>query len=138
NLRCRWQPHTRTGESLFECFDPVIDIAPVCARIARDPRLLEPLAALFGEPACLFKDKLILKPPGAKGYDLHQDYIAWPHFPRSFTTVAVAIDPSGADNGATEVFPGYHRAGSLTAEDGEFHALPADAVDAGRGVLLEL
>src|SRR6516225_3935045 len=125
NLRCRWQPHCDDGECLFETFDPVIDIAPVCAQLARHSRLLAILGELYGESACLFKDKLIFKPPGAKGYDLHQDYIAWRDFPRSFVTVLVALDPSDRDNGCTEVFPGLHRSGCLSPEDGDYHALLA-------------
>ena len=54
---------------------------------------------------------MIFKPPGATGYQLHQDYIGWREFPESFITVIVAIDPTDATNGATEVFPGYHRQG---------------------------
>jgi hypothetical protein len=138
NIRCRWQNHVGTGECLFETFDPVADISPVCGQLARDPRLVGVLSALYGEPARLFKDKLIFKPPGAKGYDLHQDYIGWPGFPRTFVTAAVAIDPCGKDNGATEVFPGYHRRGYLSPEDGDYHPLPAGAVDETRGVVLEL
>jgi hypothetical protein len=139
NLRCRWQPGCgNAGECLFETFDPVIDLGPVCARIARHPRLLAALGDLFGEPACLFKDKLIFKPPGAKGYDLHQDYIAWPNFPRSFTTAAVAIDPCGLDNGCTVVYPGYHRRGCLSPEDGDYHPLTSETIDETTAVPLEL
>jgi 2-aminoethylphosphonate dioxygenase len=139
NLRCRWMPNVVTGESCqFECFDPVIDISPVCASLARDDRLLAVLAELYRESACLFKDKLIFKPPGVKGYGMHQDYIAWPSFPRSFLTVLVPFDRADADNGATEVFPGYHLGGSLTPDDGEYHELPAGLVDESRGVLLEM
>jgi hypothetical protein len=138
NLRCRWQPHAETGECLFEIFDPVIDISPVCARLAGDRQVLDVLASLYGEPACLFKDKLIFKTPGARGYDLHQDYIAWPGFPRSFVTVLIAIDPAGPENGCTEVFPGYHRDGYLSPADGNYHPLPPETVDESKGVLLDL
>lgn len=138
NLRCRFQPHHETGKCLFETFDPVIDLAPVCRRIARDARILDALADLYGEPACLFKDKLIFKPPGAKGYVLHQDFIAWPEFPRSFLTVLVPIDAADTENGCTEVFPGYHHAGPLTPEDGQFHELPPEMIDEAKGVKLEL
>lgn len=138
NLRCRFQPHQETGECLFETFDPVIDLAPVCRQIAQDPRIVDALADLYGEPACLFKDKLIFKPPGANGYVLHQDYIAWPDFPRSFVTVLVPIDVADADNGCTEVFPGCHHAGSLTPEDGEFHEVPSELVDESQAVRLEI
>lgn len=138
NLRCRWQNHYETGECRFDTFDPVIDLSEPIARIARDPRLLDLVGALYGEEACLFKDKLIYKPPGAVGYGLHQDFIGWPTFPRSFVTVLVPIDPSRDENGATEVFPGYHRDGYLSPEDGEYHELPLSAVDESRGVRLHL
>jgi 2-aminoethylphosphonate dioxygenase len=138
NLRCRWQPHCESGNCLFETFDPVIDLSPILASLARDPRLLDALGCLYGEPAHLFKDKLIYKPPGAKGHDLHQDFIAWPNFPRSFITAAVAIDPAAADNGATEVFPGLHQRGYLSPEDGDYHPLSAEAIDGTPGVMLEM
>jgi ectoine hydroxylase-related dioxygenase (phytanoyl-CoA dioxygenase family) len=138
NIRCRWQNHIETNECLFETFDPVIDIGPICGRIARDDRIFAALEGIYGERAHLFKDKLIFKPPGARGYDMHQDYIGWKSFPRSFVTVMVAIDPADPENGATEVFPGYHQKGYLSPEDGDYHPCPAGAVDGGRAVLLDL
>jgi hypothetical protein len=138
NLRCRWQPHCDDGECLFETFDPVIDLGPVCARLARHPRLLALLREVYGEPAHLFKDKLIFKPPGARGYDLHQDFIAWPSFPLTFVTAAVAIDPCDLENGCTVVYPGAHRRGCLSTEDGDYHPLPDGTVDEGTAVPLEL
>ncbi len=121
NIRCRWQNHAETGECRFDCFDPVIDLSAVCERAARDARILEAVSALYWEQACLFKDKLIFKPPGALGYAMHHDYISWPTFPKSFVTVIVAIDPAGAESGATEVFPGYHQRGCLSPLDGMYH-----------------
>ena len=138
NLRCRWQTNVLTGECTFETFDPVADISPVCARLAHDPRLLAVLHDLYGEPACPFKDKLIYKPPGVKGYGLHQDWIAWDGFPRSFLTVLVPFDPADRENGCTVVYPGYHHAGPLTPQDGQYHELPADTVDEATAVPLVL
>jgi ectoine hydroxylase-related dioxygenase (phytanoyl-CoA dioxygenase family) len=138
NIRCRWQNDVDTGECRFDCFDPVIDLSAVCERTARDPRLLDIVGTLYGEPACLFKDKLIFKSPGTLGYKLHQDYISWKSFPTSFLTVIVAIDAADENNGATEVFPGYHQQGSLRPQDGMYHQLPDDAVDLSRGVVLDL
>jgi ectoine hydroxylase-related dioxygenase (phytanoyl-CoA dioxygenase family) len=100
--------------------------------------MLAVLAELYGGPARLFKDKLIFKPPGARGYDLHQDYIAWPNFPRSFITAAVAIDPCGPSNGCTVVYSGQHLRGCLSPEDGEYHPLPPETVDESTAVPLEL
>lgn len=138
NLRCRWQINIHSGAREFETFDPILDLSPACARIAADARLLAVLAALYGEEACLFKDKLIFKWPGAKGYGLHQDWIAWPGFPRSFLTVLVAFDRADAGNGCTQVFPGYHKKGLLSPEDGHYHELPLESVDEAHGVNLEL
>lgn len=138
NIRCRWKDHTETKECLFECFDPVIDISPVCSQLAHDPRLVGLLSSLYGEQARLFKDKLIFKPPGALGYDLHQDYITWPNFPRTFVTAAIAIDPCNRENGATEVFPGVHQRGYLSPEDGDYHNCPEEAIEGLTGEILEL
>lgn len=138
NLRCRFRETFDGSESLWETFDPVIDLSPDCARFSGDPRLMGILHGLYGEPACLFKDKLIFKQPGTKGYELHQDWISWPGFPRSFLTVLIPIDPSTAENGCTEVFPGYHRQGPLTPQDGQYHQLPDTAVEESRCVPLEL
>jgi len=138
NLRCRWQNNVLTGECTFETFDPVIDIGAVCRGLAHDPRLMAVLHDLYGEPACLFKDKLIYKPPGVKGYGLHQDWIAWKGFPRSFLTVLIPFDSADRDNGCTVVYPGYHSSGPLTPQDGNYRELPPDAVDESKAVYLEL
>lgn len=138
NLRCRWRSNVYTGECTFETFDPVCDIAPVCRGIALDRQLLHVLAAIYDEPAQLFKDKLIFKPPGVEGYGLHQDWIAWPGFPRSFLTVLVPLEAADRDNGCTIVYPGLHRNGPLSPEDGEYHELPMTLVDEATAVPLVL
>ena len=138
NLRCRWQDDVDTGACVFDAFDPVIDLGPVCARIANDPRIHDLLSAVYGEPGWLFKDKLIFKSPGASGYAMHQDYIAWPSFPRSFLTVLVPIDRSDTLSGCTEVFAGYQQQGYLMPEDGDYHEIPPGVVDESRGVKLKL
>lgn len=136
NIRCRWQNHYETDECRFDCFDPIIDLSAAIERITRDPRIVETVSNLYGEPACLFKDKLIYKPPGAKGYALHQDYISWPSFPTSFVTVLVPIDSANDSNGATEVFPGLHNSGNLSANDGDYHELPLSTIEDTPGVTL--
>src|SRR5262245_34307769 len=39
NMRCRFQPHVDSGELLLEAVDPIVDLSPAIARIARDERL---------------------------------------------------------------------------------------------------
>jgi ectoine hydroxylase-related dioxygenase (phytanoyl-CoA dioxygenase family) len=138
NLRTRFLPNVVAGGDQFECFDPVIDLSLECHRLALDPRLLAALGALYGEAACLFKDKLVYKPPGVKGYDLHQDYTPWASFPRSFLTLLIPLDPVDLDNGCTEVFPGYHKNGLLAGPGKPTYPLPPDAVDESRAVPLIL
>jgi ectoine hydroxylase-related dioxygenase (phytanoyl-CoA dioxygenase family) len=130
NLRVRWQVHLETGEPVFELYDPIVDIAPRCSAWARDRRLLDAVGALVEDEAHLFKDKLIYKPAGAGGYPLHQDFIAWPGFPESFTTAVVAIDRADEERGWIEVYPGGHAKGCLAERDGNFHILD-DAVVGG-------
>jgi 2-aminoethylphosphonate dioxygenase len=138
NLRCRFQQTHDETDCLWETFDPIIDLSPACEQFARDLRLLDILHDIYSEPACLFKDKLIFKQPGTKGYDLHQDWISWPGFPRSFLTVLIPIDSACERNGCTEVFPGYHQRGSLSPEDGQYHQLSPDAVEESKGAKLIL
>lgn len=137
NLRCRYMPHCETGEKLFEVFDPVNDLSPVCERFSQDARILTLLEAIYGEPAVLFKDKLIFKPPGATGYRLHQDIpLAWPGFPNTFLTVLFPIDPCSEDNGCTEVYRGYHTA--HLSDDAESYMLSDSVVDRSRRLPLEM
>ena len=137
NLRCRYMPHHRTGEPLFEVFDPVNDISPICQKFCLDRRIVGAIESLYGEPACLFKEKLIFKPPGALGYKLHQDIpLAWKGFPRTFLTVLIPIDPSSEENGCTEVFSGYHS--DFLSSDGGVYMLPDECVDEARRTALVL
>jgi ectoine hydroxylase-related dioxygenase (phytanoyl-CoA dioxygenase family) len=138
NLRCRFMPNVVTGVEEFECFDPVLDLSLTCHRLALDAGLLAAIGDLYGEGACLFKDKLVYKGPGVKGYDLHQDYAPWDSFPRSFLTVLIPFDRADLENGCTEVFPGYHTQGLLRPRGQEYAPLPADAVDEARAVPLVL
>ena len=132
--------HVETGEKLFEVFDPVNDISPVCERFTNDPRLLKRMVeSIYGEPACLFKEKLIFKPPGALGYNLHQDIPrTWAGFPRTFLTVLIPIDRSTQENGCTEIFSGYHHEFMAPPDRPDLYMLPADSVDPARRVRLVL
>jgi len=138
NLRCRFQPHFASGEHLLEAVDPVVEVSPAIDAIARDPRVVGLVSAVLGAPALLFKDKLIFKPPGSNGYALHQDFISWPGFPRTFTSVALAIDPSTIENGCIEAYAGAHVRGYLSPRDGDFHDLPEHLVADAPLVRLEL
>lgn len=136
NMRVRFQTHHETGEQRFETFDPVADLSPVARAMTCDRRILDRLADIYGEPAELFKEKLIYKPAGANGATLHQDWISWPGFPESFLTVLVAIDPFTSENGATEFYPGLHKQGYLSPRDGQHHHLVHEELGVTPQVLL--
>jgi len=137
NVRCRFMPHHVSGEPLFEVFDPINDLSEILHRVCLGEKLTSRLEAIYGEPAELFKEKLIYKMPGAKGYSLHQDIPqSWPGWPRSFLTVLLAIDGSNRDNGCTEVYRGYH-ARFLSSDPNEY-MLPSDRVCESRREFLEL
>lgn len=137
NVRCRFMPHHETGAQLFEVFDPVNDLSETLQSVCHDARLTSCLEAIYGEPPELFKEKLIFKMPGAKGYGLHQDIPQnWPDWPRSFLTVLLAIDESHRTNGCTEVYRGYHDR-FLSSNPGEY-MLADSCVCESRRVFLEL
>lgn len=138
NARCRWQPHYETGELLFECFDPYFDISPLFAAYSKHPRLTGMVHKIYGEPGRVCHNQFIYKPPGSKGYDLHQDYVSWPIFPKSFHTVAIALDAADEETGCIEVYEGGHLGGLLTPADGEFHQLEPEHIAGKKCVRLEL
>jgi ectoine hydroxylase-related dioxygenase (phytanoyl-CoA dioxygenase family) len=128
NLRTRvTAAGTQTVERTVDRIDPVTDLSPTMARLADDPRITAPVAAAVGGPVVLFKDKLVLKPPGADGYAMHQDAAYWAERlpPPGSLAAMLAIDASGPDNGALELVPGAHH--RLLTPEGEPTDLdPAD------------
>jgi len=139
NLRARRTWNMASNGEVLELLDPVVDVSPLCASLANDPRLVQAITALREVPeVALYKDKLIFKPPGTVGYPLHQDYIAWPSFPESFTTAVIALDASAQGSGAVEVFRGAHARGCLAPRDGGFHMLDEKTVAGHERVFLEM
>ena len=123
NLRTRvTAAGTQTIERTVDRIDPVTDLSPAIARLAEDERVTAPVAAAVGAPVVLFKDKLVLKPPGADGYAMHQDAAYWADRqpPPGSLAAMLAIDASGPENGALELVPGEHH--RLLTPEGE----PAD------------
>jgi 2-aminoethylphosphonate dioxygenase len=112
-------------------FDPLVDISPVFARLAADPRVLGPLSVIYGgRKPMLFKDKLIYKPAGTRGNGLHQDYANWQGFPTSLITVTIAIDGGTRENGCTEIFAGHTR-GLITEPGKKGYMLDPAQIDEG-------
>ncbi len=78
------------------------------------PDLLGRAAALFGEPAVLFKEKINFKMPGGHGFEPHQDAQAgWEQHGGLHLTAMVSIDPATVENGCLELAAGQKRRGLI-------------------------
>jgi 2-aminoethylphosphonate dioxygenase len=133
NLRTHVLHSTRPPDRL----DPVVDLSPVFRELAFGERLTALAGELLGDDAVLFKDKLIFKPAGTRGYLAHQDYAYWqwlPAPPAALVTVLVALDAATVENGAVELFAGFHD--RLLTEPGGPADVP-DGVLPERGLLAE-
>jgi ectoine hydroxylase-related dioxygenase (phytanoyl-CoA dioxygenase family) len=87
-----------------------MDLSEPIAAIMVDERIVAIATACVGRPVVVLKDKLILKPPGATGYVMHQDAAYFPVDDPAVGAVAlvVALDASGPDNGGLLIVPGAH------------------------------
>jgi len=71
------------------------------------PRFLDLVSQLMGKPACLFKEKINFKLPGAAGFEPHQDAPAFTTFGHDYhITLMLSFDDSTEENGCLEVVPG--------------------------------
>ena len=101
-----------------------------------DGELREVAAAVLGEDAVAFKDKLNYKHPGGAGFSPHQDLLAYPGVAR-VVSILVAIDECRVDSGCLWMADGVDRAlpvderGVVRAEVAD--ALHWDAVELGPG-----
>lgn len=139
NFRIQTRPRVDGGETM-ERMDWVMDISPVFRALADDPRVAEPAGSALGEPAMLFKDKVLCRPPGTMGYGLHQDFPYWTDAdlpPDEIVTVLVAIDRVGGENGGLEVYAGYQEALLPPPADEPRDVDPA-TVDGGRAEMVDL
>jgi len=74
-----------------------------------NPRVMEVLAALLGQPALMVQTMYYFKPPGAKGQGMHQDNFYLLAAPATCIAAWTAIDTATLDNGCLWVVPGSHR-----------------------------
>ena len=137
NIRCRWQESNTPGTPL-EALDPIIDLSPATHKLAYDDFLIGSIAQLLDETTYLFKDKLIYKLPGSSGYTLHQDYITWAEFPKTCTIALVALDPSDEETGCLELWPGWHKYGYLSPENGEYNTIPDSWMEGKQSIMAPL
>ena len=90
----------------------------------REPKFVELLTHLMGEPVSFFKEKLNVKLPGGKGYQAHQDAPGYFHIDYDAITAFIAIDPVPVDSRClyfsdsvfTEMLPQKKGTGALATE----------------------
>jgi 2-aminoethylphosphonate dioxygenase len=137
--RVQWRGHAREGQ-IRDRIDPVVDISPLFAALAADPRVVSPVRDVLRAEPALMKAKLITKRPGTTGYAMHQDFPYWAPLgipADDLLTLQLSIDPSRADNGAVELFARLHH-GRLEARPGEPLDVDEARMDLSRGEVAEL
>ncbi|MCC5805846.1 MAG: phytanoyl-CoA dioxygenase family protein [Opitutales bacterium] len=90
-----------------------VDFEPRLAAIANDPRLLNVIQRLLGEPPKMFQDMALIKPPHfGREKPWHQDKA---YFDLSLSArvvgVWIALDPATVENGCMHVQPRGHHDG---------------------------
>lgn len=101
----------RAGRPVRNLFDPVVAHSPVIRKMLEKESLVSTLCSVFADEACLFKDKLILRPPGTAGYGLHQDFAYWGWTgvpPDRLLALQIAVDDADERNGAVCFYPELH------------------------------
>ena len=140
NPRLHWHDRATEGR-VADRIDPLLDISPVFQRLTGDARFVRSAADLIDGDTDVFKACLISKQPGTTGDPLHQDYPGWPDAgdipPDDFINVLMPIDPFNLDNGAIELFPGYHRF-LLEGPSEEPRDVDESRIDLSKGVMLTL
>jgi 2-aminoethylphosphonate dioxygenase len=137
--RVQWRGHAREGQ-IRDRIDPVVDISPVFAGLAADPRVVAAVREVLRAEPALMKAKLIAKRPGTAGYAMHQDFPYWAPLgipADDLLTLQVSIDPARADNGAVELFARLHHR-RLESRPHEPLDVDDSRMDLSRGEVAEL
>jgi hypothetical protein len=92
--------------------------------------LLGALAALMGEPAVLFKEKINYKLPGGDAFAPHQDAPAFRSFEQRYhVTVLIGVDDATLENGCLEIGRGARNGEPLPeAADGTLAATVVESL----------
>ena len=94
------------GIAFMARFDPVV------REFARHPKLLEVVRRLIGPRIKVFRDQMLLKPPGGQAKPVHQDQSYFRVQPvEALVTAWVTLDPATEENGCMIYVPGSHRYG---------------------------
>lgn len=111
-----WREKDGTPRMAFACHQ----YSEACRLLAHDPRLVDPLEQLFGEPTYIHQFKINAKAAFTGDvWQWHQDFPTWhaddgmPE-PRAMN-IAVFLDDVNEFNGPLLFIPGSHRGGAIDA-----------------------
>ena len=100
----RESPPGNPEEKLLQRVEDFCPYHPAMDGLAREGKLAQAMAQLFGGAAALFKDKINFKLAGGGGFELHQDQQAgWSVYAPFFVTALVSIDRATIANGCLEI-----------------------------------
>ncbi|MDA0711714.1 MAG: phytanoyl-CoA dioxygenase family protein [bacterium] len=101
---------------------------PLFAAFAVHPGLLELVRGLIGPKIMIFRDQMLLKPPGGQAKPLHQDQSYFQVQPENdLVTAWIAMDDATKDNGCMAYVPTSHKYGIFDIEqdpDRPVHHVP--------------
>jgi ectoine hydroxylase-related dioxygenase (phytanoyl-CoA dioxygenase family) len=90
---------------------------PVFQTLATNPRLLTVVRGLIGPRVKLFRDQVLLKPPGGQDKPTHQDQSYFRVEPTDgLITAWIALDDATLENGCMRYVPTSHRHGLFEME----------------------
>lgn len=106
----KWMKYFETssdGERLLCRIENFVQYDASLGSLIGGPRFTGWISQLMNEPACLFKEKINFKLPGAAGFQPHQDAPAFTSFGHDYhITLMLSFDASTAQNGCLEIVPG--------------------------------
>jgi hypothetical protein len=109
----KWMQYfeNRNGTRLLCRTEKYFDFHPQIRDLVYGP-ILQAVAQLMDEAACVYKEKINYKYAGGAGFEPHQDAPAYVSTKQRYhITAMIAIDPMTKENGALEVVKGEHTKG---------------------------
>jgi phytanoyl-CoA hydroxylase len=101
---------------------------PLFRAFAKQPKLLELVRGLIGPRIKVFRDQMLLKPPGGQAKPLHQDQSYFLVHPQNdLVTAWIALDEATENNGCMNYVPTSHKHGIFEIEtdpDRPVHHIP--------------
>lgn len=99
------------GTAFLVRFDPIF------RAFAQNPKILELVRGLIGPRIKVFRDQMLLKPPGGQAKPVHQDQSYFRVRPEGdLVTAWIALDPATEENGCMRYVPGSHKYGIFEVE----------------------